>query len=120
MKNKFFKRIRYEKQCKHGKGSNKIDKTHNFDSYGNSICTTGPPSIPETLDPILEGFDEEVEYPEAQAQVLRVRRGSDHHVTYWRCLDTVCTTHPLLGVLSFLVRHNSGRRSLSAAARKVV
>ncbi|KAI5671133.1 hypothetical protein M9H77_11497 [Catharanthus roseus] len=37
MKNKCFKRIKDEKQRKHGKGSNKIDKTHDFDLDGNSM-----------------------------------------------------------------------------------
>ncbi|KAI5675748.1 hypothetical protein M9H77_06698 [Catharanthus roseus] len=30
-----------------------------------------PPSIPETLNPVLEDSDEEEEHPEAQAQALR-------------------------------------------------
>ncbi|KAI5658419.1 hypothetical protein M9H77_27212 [Catharanthus roseus] len=37
MKNKCFKRIKDEKQCKHGKGGNKVDKTHGFESDGNSM-----------------------------------------------------------------------------------
>ncbi|KAI5654532.1 hypothetical protein M9H77_31719 [Catharanthus roseus] len=34
MKNKCFKRIKDEKQRKHGKGGNKVDKTYGFDSDG--------------------------------------------------------------------------------------
>ncbi|KAI5657551.1 hypothetical protein M9H77_26344 [Catharanthus roseus] len=139
MKNKCFKRIKDEKQRKHGKWSNKIDKTHDFDSYGNSICTPGPPSIPETLDPVSEGSDEEVEHLETQAQALRDYQlardrvhkvpkdhprfgseGSDHPVTYRRRLDAFCTTQPLLGVLSFSVRHRSRWRSFLSATRKAV
>ncbi|KAI5670914.1 hypothetical protein M9H77_11278 [Catharanthus roseus] len=71
MKSKCFKWIKDAKQRKHGKGSNKIDKTHDFDSDVNSISTPDPPNIPETLDPLLEGSDEEEEHPEAQAQALR-------------------------------------------------
>ncbi|KAI5668530.1 hypothetical protein M9H77_18383 [Catharanthus roseus] len=37
MKNKCFKRIKDEKQRKHGKGGNKVDKTHVFESDGNPI-----------------------------------------------------------------------------------
>ncbi|KAI5671186.1 hypothetical protein M9H77_11550 [Catharanthus roseus] len=33
--------------------------------------TLDPPSIPETLDPVLKGFDEEEEHPEVHAQALR-------------------------------------------------
>ncbi|KAI5658437.1 hypothetical protein M9H77_27230 [Catharanthus roseus] len=130
MENKCFKWIKDEKQRKHGKGSNKIDKTHNFDSDGNSICTPGPPSILKTLDLVLEGSDEQVEHPEAQAQALRdyqlardrVRRfeseGSEHLVTYRRCPDAIYTIQPLLDILSFSVPHYSRQWSLSAAAER--
>ncbi|KAI5671159.1 hypothetical protein M9H77_11523 [Catharanthus roseus] len=36
-----------------------------------SSSTPDPPSIPKTLDPVLEVFDEEEEHPEAHAQALR-------------------------------------------------
>ncbi|KAI5677843.1 hypothetical protein M9H77_08793 [Catharanthus roseus] len=81
MKNKFFKRIKDEKQRKHGKGSN---KTHDFDSFESplepetnpviptqSSSTLVPSSIPETSNPVLEGSDEEAEHPEAQVQAFR-------------------------------------------------
>ncbi|KAI5676578.1 hypothetical protein M9H77_07528 [Catharanthus roseus] len=55
-----------------------------------SSSTPDPPSIPETLDPVLEGSDEEEEHPEAQAQALReyqlasdrVRRVPKEHPRY--------------------------------------
>ncbi|KAI5671116.1 hypothetical protein M9H77_11480 [Catharanthus roseus] len=37
MKNKCFKRINDDNQRKHGKGGNKVDKTHVFESDGNSM-----------------------------------------------------------------------------------
>ncbi|KAI5659786.1 hypothetical protein M9H77_28579 [Catharanthus roseus] len=37
MKNKCFKRIKDGKQRKHGEGGNKVDKTHVFESDGNTI-----------------------------------------------------------------------------------
>ncbi|KAI5678667.1 hypothetical protein M9H77_09617 [Catharanthus roseus] len=36
-----------------------------------SCSTPVPSSIPETPDPVLEGSDEEVEHPEAQARAFR-------------------------------------------------
>ncbi|KAI5648146.1 hypothetical protein M9H77_34151 [Catharanthus roseus] len=36
-----------------------------------SSSTPDPPNIPETLNPILEGSDEEEEHSEAQAQALK-------------------------------------------------
>ncbi|KAI5649211.1 hypothetical protein M9H77_35216 [Catharanthus roseus] len=80
MKNKYFKRIKDEKQRKHGKGGNKVDNTHDFESDGNSMFSevetiSEPPLetpqepetnsesfapssntlVPETSDPILDG-----------------------------------------------------------------
>ncbi|KAI5642391.1 hypothetical protein M9H77_00180 [Catharanthus roseus] len=54
-----------------------------------SSSTPDPPSIPETIDPVLEGSDEE-EHPESQAQALRdyqlardrVRRVPEDHPRY--------------------------------------
>ncbi|KAI5659073.1 hypothetical protein M9H77_27866 [Catharanthus roseus] len=43
----------------------------NPESSAPSSSTLVLPSIPETLDPILDGSDEEEEHPEVQAQALR-------------------------------------------------
>ncbi|KAI5675605.1 hypothetical protein M9H77_06555 [Catharanthus roseus] len=61
-----------------------------------------PPSIPETLNPVLEDSDEEEEHPEAQAQALRdyqlarnrVRRVPKEHPRYAHFLIPMMTHGP--------------------------
>ncbi|KAI5658473.1 hypothetical protein M9H77_27266 [Catharanthus roseus] len=62
----------------------------NLELPASSSSTPDPPSIPETLDPVLEGSDEEEAHPKAQAQALRdyqlvrnrVRRVPKDHSRY--------------------------------------
>ncbi|KAI5657120.1 hypothetical protein M9H77_25913 [Catharanthus roseus] len=42
MKNKSFKRIKDEKQRKHGKGGNKVDKTHGFEADAQFLLLFNP------------------------------------------------------------------------------
>ncbi|KAI5675512.1 hypothetical protein M9H77_06462 [Catharanthus roseus] len=57
------------------------------------------PSVPETLDPVLEGSDEEEEHPETQAQALRdyqltrdrARRVPKEHSRYSYSYIVSCT-----------------------------
>ncbi|KAI5659768.1 hypothetical protein M9H77_28561 [Catharanthus roseus] len=124
MKNKCFKRIKDEKQRKHGKGSN---KTHDFDSdepplelETNPMIPTQsssapvPSSIPENPDLVLEGSDEKAEHPEAQAQALRdyqlardrVRRVPKEHPRYAAAL--LCPTASYDRRLSWIFRRCTG------------
>ncbi|KAI5653749.1 hypothetical protein M9H77_30936 [Catharanthus roseus] len=53
MKNKCFKRIKEEKQRKQGKGSDKNDKTHDFESDGNSMYSEVL-CVSSSLSPVSE------------------------------------------------------------------
>ncbi|KAI5669731.1 hypothetical protein M9H77_19584 [Catharanthus roseus] len=70
MKNKCFKRIKDEKQRKYGKGGNKVDKTHvktisepsldpsqEPETNSESSAPSSSTPVPETSDPILDGYN---------------------------------------------------------------